>query len=101
MKTVDERVENLSDDLLDSFIYGVSCINCGSLDKLNCNDCPLQIDGVCLSVKLHYEKENRRGRESTNEETVPSPTALANDLETNAKELVKQLGHLVELLSKF
>ena len=98
MKTVDERIENLSDEMLNLFVDGVARINCGGFDKLSCNDCPFQIDGACLCVKLYDEKEHRKAKEHTKEETVATSTT---DLEAKAQELVKQLDLLVELLSKF
>ena len=98
MKTVDERIENLSDEMLNLFVDGVARINCGGFDKLSCNDCPLQIDGACLCVRLYDEKEHRKIKEHTNEETVATST---NELEAKAHELVKQLDLLVELLNKF
>lgn len=93
MKTIDERIENLSDELLSRFTKGVSTINCGSL---LCGDCPLRTDDGCLCVKLYEEHEKRIAR--TKEETISASTT---GFETNVKELVKQLDHLVELLSKF
>lgn len=98
MKTVDERIENLSDEMLNVFVDGVARIYCGGFDKLTCTECPLQIDGACLCVKLYDEKEHRKVKALANEETVPTPNT---DLESKAQELVKQLDHLVELLSKF
>ncbi len=93
MKTIDERIENLSDELLARFTKGVATINCG---PLLCGDCPLRTDDGCLCVKLYDEHEKRIAR--TNEETV---AATNTELEAKAQELVKQLDHLVELLSKF
>lgn len=108
MKTVDERIENLSDEMLNLFVEGVAHINCGGFDKLSCNDCPLQIDGACLCVKLYDEKEHRKAKARTNyEETVAASTSektvatSTTELESKAQELVKQLDLLVELLSKF
>ena len=98
MKTVDERIENLSDEMLNVFVEGVARINCGGFDKLTCTECPLQIDGACLCVKLYDEKEHRKVKALANKETAPTPNT---DLEAKAQELVKQLDHLVELLSKF
>lgn len=98
MKTVDERIENLSDEVLTLFVDGVAHINCGGFDKLSCNDCPLQIGGSCLCVKLYDEKEHRKAKERSNEETAATPNT---ELEAKAQELVKQLDLLVELLSKF
>lgn len=98
MKTVDERIENLSDEMLNLFVENVSRINCGGFDKLSCNECPLQIDGACLCVKFYDEKEHRKARALANEETVATSNT---ELEAKAQELVKQLDHLVELLSKF
>lgn len=98
MKTVDERIENLSDELLNLFVENVSHINCGGFDKLSCNDCPLQINGACLCEKLCDEKEHRKAKVRTNEETAATSTT---ELEAKAQELVKQLDLLVELLNKF
>lgn len=98
MKTVDERIENLSDEMLNLFVENVSRINCGGFDKLSCNDCPLQIDGSCLCVKFYDEKEHRKAKALSNEKTVATSTT---ELEAKAQELVKQLDILVELLSKF
>ena len=98
MKNVDERIENLSDEMLSRFVDGVARINCGGFDNLTCTECPLQIDGACLCVKLYDEKEHRKVKARTNEETVATS---ATELETKAQELVKQLDLLVELLNKF
>lgn len=105
MKDVDERIANLNDELLGNFIKGVARINCGSL---SCNYCPLQIDGACMCVKLFDEEEHRKAKARTNyEETVAASTSektvatSTTELEAKAQELVKQLDHLVELLSKF
>ena len=98
MKTTDERIENLSDEMLNLFVEGVARINCGGFDKLSCNECPLQIDGACLCVKLYDEKEHRKVKARTKEATVATSTT---DLEAKAQELVKQLDLLVELLNKF
>ena len=95
MKTVDERIENLSDDLLDRFTNSVCRIDCGNL---LCFNCPIQTDSGCLCVKLYEERDKRKRKARTNEETVPTPNT---ELEAKAQELVEQLGHLVELLSKF
>lgn len=98
MKTVDERIENLSDEMLDVFVEGVARINCGGFDKLTCSECPLQIDGACLCVKLYDEKEHRKVKARANKETVATSDT---ELEAKAHEIVKQLDLLVELLNKF
>lgn len=59
MKTVDERIGNLSDELLDNFINGASTISCGSL---LCKDCPVRTDDSCIFVKFYCEKERRMAR---------------------------------------
>lgn len=98
MKTIDERIENLSDEMLNLFVDDLTPINCGGFDKLSCNDCPLQIGGVCLCVKLYDEKEHRKAKERSNEEAAATPNT---ELDAKAQELVKQLDLLVELLNKF
>lgn len=98
METVYERIENLSDEMLNVFVEGVARINCGGFDKLTCTDCPLQIDGACLCVKLYEERDRRKAKEHAKEETVATSTT---ELEAKAQELVKQLDLLVELLNKF
>lgn len=59
MKTVDERIENLSDELLDNFIKGAGRINCRGLF---CDVCPIQTDGGCICVKFYHEKARRLAR---------------------------------------
>ena len=93
MKTVDERIENLSDKYLDVFTKVSSRINCGSLD---CRDCPMQTDSGCMYIEFYEEKAKRAAR--TNEKAVETSTT---ELEAKAKELEKKLDHLDELLSKF
>ena len=56
MKTIDERIGNLSDELLDTFIKSVSTIYCGNL---LCSDCPIRTDDGCIFVKIYCEKERR------------------------------------------
>lgn len=98
MKTVDERIENLSDELLDVFVSHVSGINCG---PLICSDCPLQTDGGCMCVKFYEEKDKRKLNVRTKHESAKTPVTSTIELEARAHELVEQLDHLVELLSKF
>lgn len=93
MKTVEERIEKLSDEYLDRFADGLSRINCGSVD---CRECPMQTDSGCMFTKFYDEQEKRRAH--TNEKTAATSTT---ELEAKAQELVKQLDLLVELLNKF
>ena len=93
MKTVDERIENLSDELLARFTKGVASIHCGSL---LCGDCPLMTEHGGLCVKLYSEQGKRIAR--SNEETVAAPNTNPDAI---PHELVKRLDYLVELLSKF
>lgn len=90
MKTVDERIENLSNEFLSRFASGLGQINCANM---LCTDCPIQIGDDCLIAKIFDEKDKRDARTNT----VATSTA---DLKSKIQELVKQLDNLVELLNK-
>ena len=93
MKTVEERIENLSDEYLDRFAGGLSRINCGGVD---CRECPMQTDSGCMFTMFYDEQDKRRAR--ANEKTVATSTT---ELDSKVEELIKQCDILLKLLNIF
>ena len=93
MKTVEERIENLSDEYLDRFADGLLRINCGSVD---CRECPMQTDSGCMFTKFYDEQHKRRAR--AGEKTVATS---ATGLDSKVEELLKQCDILLKLVNKF